>query len=280
MNELDLIKIGGLKHVCLEVLMGYCEQCGNKFTESELDSGNCPICDVQLSNFQCVRCAGEFTAVSVTEQHPCQSIEVFRRSGQVVFMAEVQKAEEARELEERIAFERKRLRKIALKKLISFLKLPALSIFLGLLIYLNWFKILWLMLEISDLGDALTYWLQGAAIWVFNGIGSSSGWLWDCVVWFFHAIGTAVGWLWDCVVWFFRAIGTAVGWLWDSIVWVFNAVMWTLNAMLDVLGWIWSAVTWIFMATLVVVGFLWKIFVWIISTIFMIIAWLWGAIFN
>ena len=110
-DEKTLIDDGGLKLDCSEALMGYCGDCGGRFSASEAQGGVCPICAVQLAKYHCTRCDGEFSAAPVSTEHACQSIEVFRRTGKIAFEEEVRRAQATREREE--AEETARQRQIA-----------------------------------------------------------------------------------------------------------------------------------------------------------------------
>lgn len=104
-KEFKLLAAGALKAQCSESLMGYCNCIGGKFSSDESHGGSCPMCGKAIEKFVCSRCDGEFTALSVSSDHVCQSVSAYRKSGKVAFheaelaAREAERRAEAKELE-------------------------------------------------------------------------------------------------------------------------------------------------------------------------------------
>ena len=106
-QEQTLIDDGGIRLRCSEPSKIKCTGCGDTSQTSEdwaSNDNSCALCDGSPLTI-CARCECVLDATPLGE-HPCQSLDVYRKTKQVVFAAEMIAAIEARAEQERVERER------------------------------------------------------------------------------------------------------------------------------------------------------------------------------
>lgn len=85
----EMLILGTLKKRCTEAVdILKCAGCGdtsNGTTEWKMNGGRCPICATANATNICRRCGGGFADPVSGAEHPCRSVDEFKKSGHVAF---------------------------------------------------------------------------------------------------------------------------------------------------------------------------------------------------
>ncbi len=113
-EEQTLIDDGGIRLHCAELGKIKCTECGSTYHKAAdwaANDNTCPECGTGSPRYICALCEGLLDAPP-SGQHPCHSLDVYRRTKQIVFaqdMIAARSAREHREREERTRVERARV---------------------------------------------------------------------------------------------------------------------------------------------------------------------------